>query len=235
MGLSAVYYPAITQLEKQNFLGQILPKKNISVLKMVEIIDVRVFKVREYAGKKHAAEFSYALNEKEWTIQELEGHLSWFNSYEISNDRFRDYMTHYDYHKQTGLLRTLFIDYCERITGKSYDINELKRIMAADPTIEHILSQTPKFKPSSYDFKDTEDFENHKNLLGNLTLLEKKINSSIKNYDLVEKVPAYGKSEFKITSTIGTSIATMNNVFKKNDLIQRSEDLARDFSTRWST
>ncbi|MBA4318801.1 MAG: DUF262 domain-containing protein [Flavobacterium sp.] len=234
LGLSVVYYPAITQLEKQNFLGQILPKKNISVLKMVEIIDVRVFKVREYAGKKHAAEFSYELNVKKWTIQELESHLSWFNSYEINDDRFRDYIAHRDYYKQTSLLRILFIDYCERIIGKSYDINTLKKIMAANPTIEHILSQTPKFKPRSYGFKDPEDFENHKNLLGNLTLLETKINSSIKNHDLVEKVPAYGKSKFKITSKLGTSIATGNCIFKKNDLIQRSEDLAKDFSTRWS-
>lgn len=235
LGLSVVYYPAITQLEKQNFLDQILPQKNISVLKMVEIIDVRVFKVREYAGKKHAADFSYKLNFKTWSIQELEQHLSWFNSHEISNDRFRDLIATHDYHQQTGLLRTLFIDYCEKMNGKSYDINTLKKFMSTNPTIEHILSQTPKFKPKSYGFKDMEDFENHENLLGNLTLLEKKINSAIKNYDLVEKVPAYGKSKFKITTKLGTSIATMNNIFKKNHLIQRSEDLARDFSTRWST
>lgn len=235
LGLSVVYYPAITQLEKQNFLEQTLPEKNISILKMIEIIDVRVFKVREYAGKKYVAQFSYALNSRGWTIQELEQYLSWFNSFEISNDRFRDHIAKRDYHQQTGLLRTLFIDYCERKNGQPYNINILKEIMATIPTIEHIFSQTPIFEPMSYGFKDTDDFQNHKHLLGNLTLLEKPINSSIQNQNLVNKVAAYHKSRFRITSELGTSIAIANNIFRKDDLIQRSEDLATDFSTRWST
>ena len=39
LGLSAVYYPAITQFERNGFLEQELPNKKISVLDMIEIID----------------------------------------------------------------------------------------------------------------------------------------------------------------------------------------------------
>ena len=232
LGLSAVCYPAIVQLERKYFLDEILPSKNISVLKMVEIIDVRVLKVREYAGKKHIAEFAYGLNHQDWTIQRLEEHLLWFNSHEISNDRFKDYLANYNYYKQTGLLRTLFIDYCERIKGRLYSVAELQKIMANDPTIEHILSQSPNFTPRAFGFKNDEDFEEHKHLLGNLTLLEKRINSAIQNYDLPEKVRGYSGSRFKMTSKLATSLATTLE-FKKKDLKSRGQQLVEDFSQRW--
>ncbi len=232
LGLSAVYYPAITQLEKNSYLDQTLPTKNINILKMIEIIDVRVLKIREYAGKKHIAEFAHSLNSRAWTIQEIENHLLWFNAHEISNDRFKDYLVNYDYYKQTGLLRTIFIDYCEKLRGKPYSITELKNIMKNDPTIEHILSQNPKFKPRIYGFKNDEDFEEHKNLIGNLTLLEKKINSSIKNDDLIEKLNGYSASKFKMTSIFATSLSTVKS-FKKDDLKNRGQQLVNDFSQRW--
>ncbi|MFZ6801876.1 DUF262 domain-containing protein [Undibacterium sp. Di24W] len=232
LGLSATYYPAITQLEKNGFLGQILPDKNISVLKMVEIIDVRVLKIRDYQGKKHIAELAYSLNSEPWTIEEIQEWLIWFNSFELKDDRFRDYLTTGDYYKQTGLLRTLFIDYCERLTNKVYSIEKLKEIMKNEPTIEHILSQTPKFKPRSFGFKDDDDFETNKNLIGNLTILEKKINSSIQNDDLVEKIVGYSKSAFKITSIFATEFSITKS-FKKTDLEKRGQALVDDFVKRW--
>ncbi|AOY92175.1 hypothetical protein BKK79_10555 [Cupriavidus sp. USMAA2-4] len=232
LGLSAVYYPAITQLQKNGFLEQVLPTRNISVLKMVEIIDVRVLKVREYAGRKHIAEFAYSLNHETWSLADVENHLLWFNSHEISDERFKDYLANYDYYKQTGLLRTLFIDYCERLRGKTYVLQELEKIMEADPTIEHILSQTPMFRPRAFGFRDEEDFEDHKNLLGNLTLLEKSINSRIKNDDLVVKRDGYSTSKFPMTGQLATALAA-NGAFKKADLIARGQKLVEDFAVRW--
>ena len=232
LGLSAAYYPAITQLEKNGFLEETLPSKKITILKMVEIIDVRVMKIREYAGKKHIANFAFSLNNESWNIDRIENHLSWFNSHEISNERFKDYLTNYDYYKQTGLLRSIFIDYCERLRKNPYSIAELNEIMNSDPTIEHILSQTPKFEPHAFEFKNDDDFKDHKNLIGNLTLLEKKINSSISNGDLPEKVKGYSRSKFKITSILATSIAiTMS--FKKSDVIERGQTLVDNFADWW--
>lgn len=231
-GLSAVYYPAITQLKKNGFLEQVLPTKNISVLKMVEIIDVRVLKVREYAGRKHIAEFAYSLNHETWSLEDIEEHLLWFNSHEISDERFKDYLANYDYYKQTGLLRTLFIDYCERLSGKTYSLEELKRIMDADPTIEHILSQTPMFKPKAFGFKSEEEFDEYKNLLGNLTLLEKPINSRIQNDDLTVKLNGYSTSKFKMTENFATALA-ISKSFKKADLVERGQRLVEDFAERW--
>ena len=235
LGLSAVYYPVITQLELKGVLEKTLPSKMISIIEMIEmieIIDVRVFKVRDYAGKKHIAEFAYRLNHETWTIDDIEEHLEWFNSFEISNDRFKDYLSSYNYYKQTGLLRLLFIDLCERLSGQRYTLSDLQEILAGTPTIEHILSQTPKFKPKKLGFKSEEDFEEYKNLIGNLTLLERKINSSIKNSDISDKVKGYSQSKFKVTQKLATSLSQVKS-FKKKDLENRSELLVEDFSIRW--
>lgn len=233
LGLAAVYYPAITQLERRGFLDQILVGRAISVLKMIEIIDVRVLKVREYAGKKHIADFAYGLNNEEWDLNRVEQHLEWFNSHAISDERFKDYLGNYSYYKQTGLLRTLFIDYCERLSGKPYTLEALQKIMDNEPTIEHVLSQDPQFRPRAFGFRTNEDFEEHLDLLGNLTLLEKKINSSIKNNGLPEKIQGYRKSAFRMTSILATAL-DMNKTFTKAELLDRSRKLVEDFAVRWS-
>jgi hypothetical protein len=233
LGLSVAYYPVITMLEKNNLLNQTLPSKSISVLEMIEIIDVRVMKIREYAGRKHISKFAFDLNSQNLNISYVEQHMIWFNHHEITDDKFKDSLKNYDYYKSSGLLRTLFIDYCERLDKRKYSYHQLKKIMEDEPTIEHILSQTNDFKPKAFGFKGNDDFEEFKNLIGNLTLLEKKINSSIKNQDLTQKSVGYSKSKFKMTSIFGTLLSLSNSVFRKNDLIGRSDALVNDFVNRW--
>lgn len=232
LGLNVALYPVLTQLEKLDLLDKTMSTKKINFIDMVEIIDVRVMKVREYAGRKNTAEFSYSLENENLSIDKIEKWMLWFNNFEISDDKFRDYIANDNYYKSTGLLRLIFIDHCEKLNFKLYSLNELENIMDSEPTIEHILSQAPKFKPRSYDFKHDDDFEEHNNRIGNLTILEKKINSSINNNDLVNKIPEYSKSQFNMTRIFATTFLQTKK-FKKDDLISRGDDLALTLSKRW--
>ncbi len=232
LGLSAVYYPVIIQLERFGYLDTILPMKDIKTIDMLEIIDVRVLKIREYTGKKYIGRFAYRLNNEDWNIEKLEEYLLWFNSFKIDNNYFKYSMSNFSYYGNTGLLRLLFIDYCEMLNKKCYSIDELKVIMHTNPTIEHILSQTPKFDPTSYNFRDEDEFNEHKGIVGNLTILEKAINSSIQNKDLVEKVKGYDKSMFPITKKVSTKISS-TKVFNKEHLDERTKKLVDDFTERW--
>ena len=232
LGISAVYYPIVMQLEKLELLDEFLPNKNIKIIDMIEIIDVRVLKIREYAGKKKIGEVAWSLNNQEWSITEIEEHLLWFNSFEINNERFKSDLSSRSYYGNTGLLRLLFIDYNERLTGNEYSIEELKDIMRINPTIEHILSQTPKFTPKSFGFRDEDEFEEFEGIIGNLTILEKSINSSIQNKDLVEKIKGYDKSIFLMTKKLSTKIS-LSKVFNKSDLDNRTNELIADFVKRW--
>jgi hypothetical protein len=232
LGLSAVYYPVVIQLERLGLIDTILPTKDIKTIDMLEIIDVRVLKIREYAGKKYIGKFAYRLNNEDWDIEKLEEYLLWFNKFEIDNNHFQYLLTNFNYYGNTGLLRLLFIDYSEMLNNKIYNINELKEIMLTNPTIEHILSQTPKFDPISYNFRDEDEFNEYKNIIGNLTILEKGINSSIQNKDLVEKIKGYDKSIFSITNKLSTKLFS-TKVFNKEDLEERTEELIIDFTKRW--
>ena len=53
----------------------------------------------------------------------------------------------------------LFLNYCESLKGKQYSRNNIKKLMAESPTIEHILSQHPIFSLSSAGFQNKTDFD----------------------------------------------------------------------------
>ena len=70
--------------------------------------------------------------------------------------------------------------------------------------IEHILPDTiDETRYGEYDLIDEEEYDKYKNLLGNLTLLEKTINSSIHNNKYEDKILPYQSSKFVITKYVG--------------------------------
>ncbi len=132
-------------------------------------------------------------------------------------------------------LAHIFIDYSEFLSKKKLSIVELKRIAndrKLTPTIEHILSQKPKFTLKSRGFKSTEEYLEYENALGNLTVLEKSLNSSAQNKNTFEKVKIYDKSIFKMTNNLSTQISTKKE-FKKNDIVDRTELIAEYLSNKW--
>jgi hypothetical protein len=79
---------------------------------------------------------------------------------------------------------------------------------------------------------DEDEFEEFEGIIGNLTILEKSINSSIQNKDLVEKIKGYDKSIFLMTKKLSTKIS-LSKVFNKSDLDNRTNELIADFVKRW--
>lgn len=94
-------------------------------------------------------------------------------------------------------LNYIFVTYCEYLNCKSFDVRQLRSISVKNPNIEHILSQTPTFDPSAFGFNDKEDFIDFEHTLGNLTLLEKGLNSSVQNRNAIDKIDGYDRSFFQ--------------------------------------
>lgn len=65
--------------------------------------------------------------------------------------------------------------------------------------LEHILPQNPS---SAWGHIDPETAKAYYNRLGNLTLLQKKINTEVGNSSFNEKIKHYRKSQFRITSSL---------------------------------
>lgn len=74
-------------------------------------------------------------------------------------------------------------------------------------TVEHILSKQISLDDYNISYNDIGfqnkgDFDNNKHRIGNLTLLYRDQNSSLKNKRFIEKKDMYANSNFRITSTI---------------------------------
>ncbi len=151
----------------------------------------------------------------------------------MSKPEFQTYLNGYIFGNRA--LSHIFIEYSEFLSKKKFTIDELKRIAndrKLNPTIEHILSQKPKFTLKSHGFRSTEEYLEYEDTLGNLTVLEKSLNSSAQNKNTFEKTKVYDKSIFKMTNNISTQIATKQE-FKKNGIEERTELIAEYLSSKW--
>jgi hypothetical protein len=231
LNLSATIYPLIVKLQSLKYLDQNLPsadKNKFTFLDLVELIDVRVYKTRGTDPKADIAGFVHSIDHR--TKEEIEDWMRWFNARWMSEEQFHASLDGNIYGNRA--LSHIFICYCEHLQNKTFTIDELKKIVSKQPSVEHILSQTPKFSPRALGFRNAEDFLTFEDSLGNLTLLEKSLNSSVQNKSALDKVDSYGKSSFKITKKVGSEIDT-NKGFTKVELKARTEELAKFCNEIW--
>lgn len=97
---------------------------------------------------------------------------------------------------------------------------ELDGYMDSSVHVEHILPQQPE-EDVLNDFDKSAEYHEYKIKLGNLTLLEKTINTSISNRGYAEKRPGYLQSSFLLTK----SLAEKPHVGSDTQLNRAVEDL----------
>lgn len=232
LNLSATIYPLITKLEMLGHLEFNLStpgKENHKFIDLIELIDVRIYKTRGTDPKADIALFTSGLSDKS-TTKEIEDWLLWFNNRWMTKQEFQSNLYGSIYGNRA--LVHMFVCYCESLHKKEYNVSELNAIVAKVPTIEHILSQTPNFSPKAYGFKNDDDYTEHEDTMGNLTIFERNFNSQAQNKSIIEKVTIYGKSCFRMTKKVSSDIDSAKQ-FKKKDIQTRTEQLASFCMERW--
>lgn len=232
LNLSATLYPLIVKLQEKGVLEKELIGPNYTGKKffdLVELIDVRVYKTRGTDPKADIVKFVSSINGK--TVIEIQNWLLWFNTKWMSKEQFNASLSVNIY--PNAALNHIFVDYCESIRGSMYSLSELQKIVTTLPTIEHILAQTPDFNPESLGFEDMEDFVSYEHRLGNLSLLEKSLNSTVqKKVPLLKVELGYDKSCFEMTKKLASDIIS-KQTFAKQDVIDRTEELKKYCVKRW--
>jgi hypothetical protein len=76
-----------------------------------------------------------------------------------------------------------------------------EKYLDSSVNIEHILPQTPTEKIKTA-FDKVADYDDYVERLGNLTLLENTINTSVSNDDFAKKAPGYRQSSFLLTKSL---------------------------------
>lgn len=231
LNLSATLYPLIVKLESLKLLDKNLETKNyekFTFYDLIELIEVRVYKTRATDPKADISRLVFDIDKK--SPIDIQNWLLWFNGRWMSKEEFQSRM--YGWIFGNRALNHIFINYSESLQKKEYKISELIAISNKNPNIEHILAQTPTFDPRALGFKNKEDFIDFEHNLGNLTILERSLNSSIQNKSAIDKVEAYGKSTFIMTKMIGSEIDT-KKAFTKNELNERTKLIAEYCLERW--
>lgn len=237
LGLSPTLYPLITVLNSQNRLENELSADNnygYSFLDLIEVIDVRVYKIRGTDPKADMAKFVYKYNNNEnLTDEQIKEELTWFNSRWMNESEFRNNLLGSVYKRSRAVLPFILLDYSEFLSNSEHELEDLKDIVKTKSlTLEHILSQTPKFSLDTHGFQSEEEYLEFEHTIGNLTLLEKSINGAVRNKNVSEKVSFYDKSKFKMTKLLATEI-TYNTQFDKKDIEARTEKITNYMEEKW--
>ncbi|GHU02173.1 hypothetical protein FACS1894147_03490 [Spirochaetia bacterium] len=227
--VSATLYPLIIKLNQLSKLEESVSlsnKRKINFLEIIELIDIRVYKPGGNF-KADICRFTCNFGKEAYATMQW---LLWFNGAKMSKEQFRGYFNSRVYGNTS--LPYIFICYNETLNKKLYTIDELKEIMQTDPTIEHILSQTPDFDPLALGFENEEDYLEYEHKIGNLSLLEKTLNSLAQNKVPLDKTKIYDRSKFSVSHETSVLISDRKG-FTKNDIIERTNVFSTYVIDRW--
>lgn len=232
LGPSTYLYPLIVKLDMLGKLDQKLPGKEFSkytFLDLVELIDVRVYKTKGTDPRADISRFACELDQN-WTDEEIRDWLLDYNRDWMPRGTFEALLRDWIYRNRA--LVHVFIRYCEKLQHRLFTLKELRELEKESPTIEHLLSQEPKFAFKSVGFKGSEEFGEYEHRLGNLTVVERSINSAVQTKMPIEKVPQYDKSKYQMTKTLA-SFVRANKKFTKQDIKDRTIELSDYILDTW--
>lgn len=131
------------------------------------------------------------------------------------SDRFDlAFRSMYSWSIQKYRLRYLLAKLTQRINEDAYGSVlphvDLESFLSNQIDVEHIMPQTPS-EGALREFGEISDLEDSVQRLGNLTLIEKSINTSIGNGAFSAKRPALGKSNLLLTKSIATHVVVGTN------------------------
>lgn len=234
LGPSATLYPLIVKLEILGRLDKDIPNLDrgdggkYTFFDLLELIDVRVYKTRGTHLRAEISKYASDLNDN-FTDEEIRDWLLWFNAKWMPQSLFESNMMSNVY--DNAALPYMFLNYCEHFEDKPYSRDDIKKLLAKKPTIEHILSQHPTFCLSSHGFQNETDFADTEHHIGNLTWFEH--NSAVGNHNPFEKAKTYDKSSFRMTRKLSFDIVANSGVFNKSSIENRTKEIYDYAQARW--
>ena len=229
LGMSTYLYPLVIKLDMLDKLECPLGKSKYKIIDLIEIIDVRIYKTRGTDIRAEISRFACEVNES-WTENQIGDWLRWYNNRWMTKEEFVTYLNSHIYGNRA--LPHIFITYCEGVQKRKFTLKELIALNAKTPTIEHILAQEPVYSYSSVGFSSKDEFIEHADRLGNLTILEKSLNSAVSAKIPLDKVSYYDRSQFIMTKALSSSIVA-DGGFKRAHIEQRTDELLSFCRTRW--
>lgn len=240
LDLSASLYPLTIRLQTRKMLSESItvPSGQWPLLALIEITDIRVYKLRGTNPQRDIFELSRAA--QHLSAVEIANRLRDFVQYFMTNELFLNSLATERLYRNLGLYRILTEierDARTKISGANpLSLAELQAMVAQEQTVEHVLPQEPNFGFPSYGCLTRDEYEQLNDRLGNLTLLAKTENSRCTNRPVEEKINSanmYAASIYYCTRQIAADGAGKVSPFTKTDIENRGREIAKFCVGRW--
>lgn len=232
--LAATLYPLTIRLAMGDSLRKPIPSAgDRTLLQMIEIVDLRVFKLRGTNPKADILFLTRQATEK--TGPEIADSLRWFVNKFMDDGLFEWRLSKEQLYNNPGLVRIL----CgveEKRRNSELSMTDLIGLVRAGQTVEHILSQKPSYGIETFGFNTMEDYSEHIDQIGNLTLLESKLNNLCNNRPVDDKVrfeKLYRASDYKMTKELAAIGAARTPAFSRETIDDRGKELAKFCVEEW--
>jgi uncharacterized protein with ParB-like and HNH nuclease domain len=232
LGLSTRLYPLTIRLKMRGLLNSKIESNPVlSLFDLIEIADVRVYKIR---GTEPRADMSFlARDAKSIESKDIEARLLKFVNDFMWDDEFRRRLNSSIY--PNAALKYMVTKYNEFLLNREYSFEELIAQSETIPTVEHIFSEEERFDFPNFGFESFQEYNDRVHMLGNLTLLEKSLNSQCHNKNPIEKASPnlYGRSIFEDPRKISAEMINRGNIFNKSHVEDRTRRLSEFCLNTW--
>lgn len=215
MEFTATLYPLIVRLNQQGKLK--------GLLSIIELAEVRVYKLKNTNPRRNMYLLASEINESDFSENEIREKIREFVTNFLNDYQFEDYMNE-GVASKTALVRYMLYEYNKSENAQELTLDEYRNLQ-----VEHIFSVNPNFKIETYGFEKSEIYAKKISLIGNLTILEKGINSRVSNISPIDKVEGYQESRLQINSHLMANLDKFNQKYVE----QRNLDLIEFNKTRF--
>jgi hypothetical protein len=238
LGLSTHLYPLTIRLHGRGLLDSAVGKTGLTFADLIEITDIRVYKIRGTNPAKDISHLACDVGEKQPI--ELSERLRNIVSNFMDDGRFASDLSGSMYGNEA--LLHMLLQYGEENALKQrgsagYTVAVLQQFMSSQPTIEHIFAQScPILSFPSHGFGKKEEYESQINRLGNLCLLEKSLNSRCQDKTPEQKLDdakLYKGSSFDVTKALVAETASSGCEFNAKAVEDRTKKLSQFIILRW--
>lgn len=236
--LSATLYPLVIRLHLQGWLQQPGADDPRTLMDIVEMADLRVFKLRGTNPQADIFRTTRDLHHysADWVAQRLKGFCDWG----MPDTMMASRLTDEDMYRNPALQRMLLQEETQvraEVGVAELALDELANLNRDGLTVEHILPQEPdnSFNTAAYGFPTNDEYMQHVHRLGNLVLLEGNVNSACKNHAVESKIShpnLYMASSLSAVKAVAAGCAD-NSRFSKSRLVARSKSLSDLVVSNW--
>jgi len=214
---TATLFPLLVRLYQQ--------KKLVNLFDILETAEVRVYKLKGNNPRANMYRFSSAICEEDWTVEEIHDFIANFCENFLNNYQLEANLLN-PVDKKQGLVKYILHEYNKKVGGVTFSLKDYY-----DLQVEHIFSRGIESGIRKYGFGRQETYDLEIPRIGNLTILESKLNNNANNLHPADKEEYYLKSGLDMNH----HMAGLLNEWNRELLNERNGDLTQFVQERFLT